>query len=151
MDEDIKIIAAPIKSQSQNNVVKKKYVPLVKTEDKPKIIPSKVMIIENLRVIIKDDLDQDFQFVVDTTFGPVHNGIIPKVDISAKEDIEFDYDTKLENIKAIIRRCGILEQYKDYFTNDPDIVINSYTLDIHKEYQFFDEFKDGLLTIEQIF
>ena len=135
--------------QGTNNIPEKRYVPLKTTQDV--IIPSKVMVIENLRVIINDDLNENFQFSVDTKFGPVHNGIIPKVDISSREPIEFNEDTKLEHIKSIIRRCGILEKYKQYFTNDPDIVINSYTLDIHKEYQFFDEFKEGLLIVEEIF
>lgn len=135
--------------QGTNNIPEKRYVPLKTTQDV--IIPSKVMVIENLRVIINDDLNENFQFSVDTKFGPVHNGIIPKVDISSREPIEFNEDTKLEHIKSIIRRCGILEKYKQYFTNDPEIIINSYTLDIHKEYQFFDEFKEGLLIVEEIF
>ena len=135
--------------QGTNNIPEKRYVPLRTTQDV--IIPSKVMVIENLRVIINDDLNENFQFSVDTKFGPVHNGIIPKVDISSREPIEFNEDTKLEHIKSIIRRCGILEKYKQYFTNDPEIIINSYTLDIHKEYQFFDEFKEGLLIVEEIF
>ena len=135
--------------QGTNNIPEKRYVPLKTTQDV--IIPSKVMVIENLRVIINDDLNENFQFSVDTKFGPVHNGIIPKVDISSREPIEFNEDTKLEHIKSIIRRCGILEKYKQYFTNDPEIIINSYTLDIHKEYQFFDEFKEGLLIVGEIF
>ena len=135
--------------QGTNNIPEKRYVPLKTTQDV--IIPSKVMVIENLRVIINDDLNENFQFSVDTKFGPVHNGIIPKVDISSREPIEFNEDTKLEHIKSIIRRCGILEKYKQYFTNDPEIIINSYTLDIHKEYQFFAEFKEGLLIVEEIF
>lgn len=135
--------------QGTNNIPEKRYVPLRTTQDV--IIPSKVMVIENLRVIINDDLNENFQFSVDTKFGPVHNGIIPKVDISSREPIEFNENTKLEHIKSIIRRCGILEKYKQYFTNDPEIIINSYTLDIHKEYQFFDEFKEGLLIVEEIF
>ena len=135
--------------QGTNNIPEKRYVPLKTTQDV--IIPSKVMVIENLRVIINDDLNENFQFSVDTKFGPIHNGIIPKVDISSREPIEFNEDTKLEHIKSIIRRCGILEKYKQYFTNDPEIIINSYTLDIHKEYQFFDEFKEGLLIVGEIF
>ena len=135
--------------QGTNNIPEKRYVPLKTTQDI--IIPSKVMVIENLRVIINDDLNENFQFSVDTKFGPIHNGIIPKVDISSREPIEFNEDTKLEHIKSIIRRCGILEKYKQYFTNDPEIIINSYTLDIHKEYQFFDEFKEGLLIVGEIF
>lgn len=123
---------------------KKIYVPL-------NIIPSKVMIIENLKITISSDLKDIFNFNVDTTFGRLSNGIIPNVCITSKEDIEFNENTKLEYLKSIIRRCGILEEYKEFFTNDPDIIINSYTLDIHKEYQFFDEFKQGLMIAEEIF
>lgn len=123
---------------------KKIYVPL-------NIIPSKVMIIENLKITISSDLKDIFNFNVDTTFGRLSNGIIPNVCITSKEDIEFNENTKLEYLKSIIRRCGILEEYKEFFTNDPDIIINSYTLDIHKEYQFFDEFKQGLMIAGEIF
>lgn len=123
---------------------KKVYVPL-------NIIPSKVMIIENLKITISSDLKDIFNFNVDTTFGRLSNGIIPNVCITSKEDIEFNENTKLEYLKSIIRRCGILEEYKEFFTNDPDIIINSYTLDIHKEYQFFDEFKQGLMIAGEIF
>lgn len=123
---------------------KKIYVPL-------NIIPSKVMIIENLKITISSDLKDIFNFNVDTTFGRLSNGIIPNVCITSKEDIEFNENTKLEYLKSIIRRCGILEEYKEFFTNDPDIIINSYTLDIHKEYQFFNEFKQGLMIAEEIF
>ena len=112
--------------QGTNNIPEKRYVPLKTTQDV--IIPSKVMVIENLRVIINDDLNENFQFSVDTKFGPVHNGIIPKVDISSREPIEFNEDTKLEHIKSIIRRCGILEKYKqtsnentDYTTTEQEI------------------------------
>ena len=80
--------------QGINNIPEKRYVPLKTTQDI--IIPSKVMVIENLRVIINDDLNENFQFSVDTKFGPVHNGIIPKVDISSREPIEFNDDTKPE-------------------------------------------------------
>ena len=82
--------------QGTNNIPEKRYVPLKTTQDI--IIPSKVMVIENLRVIINDDLNENFQFSVDTKFGPIHNGIIPKVDISSREPIEFNEDTKLEHI-----------------------------------------------------
>lgn len=123
---------------------KRVYVPL-------SIIPSKVMIIENLKITISSDLKDIFNFNVDTTFGRLSNGIIPNVCITSKEDIEFNENTKLEYLKSIIRRCGILEEYKEFFTNDPDIIINSYTLDIHKEYQFFDEFKQGLMIAGEIF
>lgn len=123
---------------------KKVYVPL-------NIIPSKVMIIENLKITISNDLKDIFNFNVDTTFGRLSNGIIPNVCITSKDDIEFNENTKLEYLKSIIRRCGILEEYKEFFTNDPDIIINSYTLDIHKEYQFFDEFKQGLMIAGEIF
>ena len=109
------------------------------------------MIIENLKITISSDLKDIFNFNVDTTFGRLSNGIIPNVCITSKEDIEFNENTKLEYLKSIIRRCGILEEYKEFFTNDPDIIINSYTLDIHKEYQFFDEFKQGLMIAEEIF
>lgn len=115
------------------------------------ITPSKVMVIDNLSVTINESLSGDFEFKVDTNFTPFKNGVIPKVNITSKEEIVFDDDMKLEKLKSIIRRCGILEEYKDYYINDPEIVINSYTLDIHKEYQFFDEFKEGILIAGDMF
>lgn len=135
------ILKAPIMSQE------KKVYEQIQTP-----IPSKVMVIENLRVTINDSISGDFVFNVGADFAPINKyGVIPKVNITAREDIEFNEKIKLETLKSIIRRCGILEEYKVFFTNDPDIIINSYTLDIHKEYQFFDEFKDGLMTVQDIF
>ena len=57
----------------------------------------------------------------------------------------------ITDVESIIRRCGILEKYSEFFTNDPEIVINSYTLNVKKEYKFFNEFKEGVLIAEDIF
>ena len=147
------IIISSVNEQGNTKVLPE-YVPITDIPRKMEenIIPSKTLVINELNVTITQDFDEDVDFKIETKPGMLSdNKTIPKLDITAKEEIEFDEDLTLAKWESIIRRCGILDEYKDYFTNDPDIVINSYTLDIHKEYQFFDEFKDGLLTIEQIF
>lgn len=132
----------------------KHYVPLVEPPKKgtPKvlsagvIVPSKVLIIENLSVTITQDFDDDVGFVINTEPGILSDHkTIPKLDITAKEDIEFDENLTLSKLESIIRRCGILEQYKEYFTNDPEIIINTYTLNIKKRYKYFNEFREGVL------
>ena len=116
------------------------------------IIQSKVLIIETLSVTITQDFDEDVDFVINTEPGILSDHkTIPNLDITAKEDIEFDEDITLSKLESIIRRCGILEEYKEYFSKDPEIVINTYTLNIRKKYKFFNEFKEGILIGGDIF
>lgn len=129
------------------------YVPM-KTKEEPakkSIVKSKVLIIDNITVSISEKLNGDFSFDVYTTGANLQDGKIPKIDITCKEDISFDEDLSLKKLEAIIRRCGVLEQYSEYFTRDPEIVINSYTLKLVKDYEFFNEFKDGVLIAQEIF
>jgi hypothetical protein len=140
-----------------------RYVPLRKAnlserqqhEDTIKndsFVPSKVLVIENLSITACQPLNEDFTFKVDTKFGILSdNKTIPRIDIMTNTNIDFDEDLTLEKLKYIIRRCGILEQYKEFFINDPEIIINSYTLNVRKDYQFFEEFMNGVLIAEDIF
>lgn len=149
-------VEKPIKNHNRNNnpVIEDKVSNTNETKNYKlmgSIIPSKVMVIDNLNVTINESLSGKFTFEIDSNFIPFKNGVISIVDISANEEIIFDDNMKLEKLKSIIRRCGILEKYKEYYTNDPEIIINSYTLDIHKEYQFFDEFKEGILIAGDMF
>lgn len=129
------------------------YVPIGKKQEpvNKEIIKSKVLIIDNIEVNISEKLNGDFSFNVYTTGANLQDGKIPKIDITCNEDISFDEDLSLKKLEAIIRRCGVLEEYSEYFTRDPEIVINSYTLKLIKEYEFFNEFKDGVLTAQEIF
>ena len=93
-----------------------------------------------------DDFDEDIDFKINTKPGVLSdNKTIPKLDITAKEEITFDDDLTLAKLESIIRRCGILDEYKEYFTNDPDIVIHQYTLSIQKKYKYFNEFREGIM------
>lgn len=118
---------------------------------KGNIIPSKTLIINELNVSIKQDFDGDIDFRIETKPGVLSdNRTIPKLDITAKEDISFDSDLTLPKLKSIIRRCGILDDYKEYFDNDPEIIINQYTLNIQKKYKYFDEFNEGIMIAGEI-
>lgn len=145
------------KAQQSHSNNEKHYVPLsessVKSEKNESfIVPSKVMIIENISVTIDENLKGEFSFNVDSKFGILQDHkTIPSIDITCNENIEFDEDISLSKLESIIRRCGILEKYSEFFTNDPEIVINSYTLNVKKEYKFFNEFKEGVLIAEDIF
>lgn len=145
------------KAQQSYSNNEKHYVPLsessVKSEKNESfIVPSKVMIIENISVTIDENLKGEFSFNVDSKFGILQDHkTIPSIDITCNENIEFDEDISLSKLESIIRRCGILEKYSEFFTNDPEIVINSYTLNVKKEYKFFNEFKEGVLIAEDIF
>ena len=115
-------------------------------------IKSKVLIIKNLSVTITQEFDEDVDFVIKTDPGVLSdNKTIPELDICAKEDVEFDEDITRAKLESIIRRCGILDKYKDYFVTDPDIIIDSYTLTIKKSYRYFNEFKEGILIGSDIF
>lgn len=147
-----------------NGLDKPKYVSLVDVMETKKkrpqssivtdrdIIRSKVLIIENLSVTITQNFDEEVDFVIKTEPGILSDHkTIPELDICAREDVVFDEDITLAKLESIIRRCGILDKYEAYFTRDPEIVINSYTLTIKKNYKYFNEFKDGILIGGDIF
>jgi hypothetical protein len=119
-------------------------------EDVVSIIRSKVMVIDNISLTVSRNIDEEITLKVDSKFCPVSDGIIPKVDIISKEDIIFDETLTVDTLKKIIRRCGILEQYEKYYINDPEIVINSYTLNIKSDYKFFEEFRNATVIVESI-
>lgn len=142
-----------IKLIPNNEEKQKRYVSITKanlnnneSQQKNSIIPSKTLVINELNVVIKQNFDEDIDFKITTVPGVLSdNKTIPKLNITAKEDINFDEELTLSKLESIIRRCGILDEYKDYFTNDPDIVINQYTLSIEKKYKYFNEFKEGIM------
>lgn len=142
---------------SKNNSEQQhRYIPIVEAkipQQQPKtivnnerIIPSKTLVINELNVTITQNFDEDVDFRIDTKPGILSdNKTIPVLDITAKEDIEFDENLTLAKLESIVRRCGILDTYREYFTNDPDIVINQYTLTIRKRYKYFNEFREGII------
>ena len=141
------IIISSVNEQGNSKVLPE-YVPITDIPRKMEenIIPSKTLVINELNVTITQDFDEDVDFKIETKPGILSdNKTIPKLDITAKEEIEFDEDLTLAKLESIIRRCGILDEYKDYFTNDPDIVINQYTLTIKKKYKYFNEFREGII------
>lgn len=131
----------------------RKYVPLTEAKVKDKdIVKSKVLVIKNLSVTITQNFDEDVDFVIKTDPGMLSdNKTIPELDICAKEDVVFDEDITKAKLESIIRRCGILDKYAEYFIKDPDIIIDSYTLTIKKNYRYFNEFKEGILIGGDIF
>lgn len=141
------IIISSVNEQGNSKVLPE-YVPITDIPRKMEenVIPSKTLVINELNVTITQDFDEDVDFKIETKPGILSdNKTIPKLDITAKEEIEFDEDLTLAKLESIIRRCGILDEYKDYFTNDPDIVINQYTLTIKKKYKYFNEFREGIM------
>lgn len=129
----------------------RKYVPLAEAKVKD-IVKSKVLVIKNLSVTITQNFDEDVDFVIKTDPGMLSdNKTIPELDICAKEDVVFDEDITKAKLESIIRRCGILDKYAEYFIKDPDIIIDSYTLTIKKNYRYFNEFKEGILIGGDIF
>lgn len=142
---------------SKNNSEQHRYIPIVEAKIPPqqqpktivnneRIIPSKTLVINELNVTITQNFDEDVDFRIDTKPGILSdNKTIPVLDITAKEDIEFDENLTLAKLESIVRRCGILDTYREYFTNDPDIVINQYTLTIRKRYKYFNEFREGII------
>lgn len=134
-----------------------KYVSILEAQPTKKdtnvnIVKSKVLIIKKLSVTITQNFDEDVDFVIETEPGILSdNKTIPELDICAKEDVVFDEDITKSKLESIIRRCGILDKYKDYFVADPDIIIDEYSLTIKKTYRYFNEFKEGILIGGDIF
>lgn len=142
----------PIPKYISITEMKKKKQPPKEVVEMKDIIRSKVLVIENLSVTITQDFDEDIDFVINTEPGILSDHkTIPELNITAKEEVCFDEDITLSKLESIIRRCGILDKYKEYFTRDPEIVINMYTLSIKKKYKYFNEFKEGILIGSDIF
>ena len=140
------IIISSVNEQGNSKVLPEVPITDIPRKMEENIIPSKTLVINELNVTITQDFDEDVDFKIETKPGILSdNKTIPKLDITAKEEIEFDEDLTLAKLESIIRRCGILDEYKDYFTNDPDIVINQYTLTIKKKYKYFNEFREGIM------
>jgi hypothetical protein len=135
-----------------------RYVPLSEVMSNkplphnPNITRSKVLVIKNLSVTITQNYDEAIDFVITTDPGILSdNKTIPELDITAREEIVFDENITKDKLEKIIRRCGILDKYADYFIKDPEIIIDSYTLNIKKNYRYFNEFKEGILIGGDIF
>lgn len=128
--------------------------PNIKKEDDPpqEIVKSKVIVINCIKVIAEQDVEGNFTFEIKTEFGKLSDGSsVEGIDITANEDIEFDENMTLKKLNTIVRRCGILEKYGEYFVHDPEIVVNSYEISVKKQYRFFEEFNDGIQTVSEIF
>lgn len=128
--------------------------PNIKKEDDPppEIVKSKVIVINCIKVIAEQDVEGNFTFEIKTEFGKLSDGSsVEGIDITANEDIEFDENMTLKKLNTIVRRCGILEKYGEYFVPDPEIVVNSYEISVKKQYRFFEEFNDGIQTVSEIF
>lgn len=145
----------PITEMNETEVEKPKSQPQSHTmadsiESARKMTPktkSNVLMIMNITLTITQELEQEVKVNIDTLPASLQDGVIPNIDITAKESIDFsDEEMTLSRLKYIIRRCGILEQYSEYFTNDPEIIINQYTLTFIKTYKHYEEFIEGVDT-----
>lgn len=144
-------IPMAIRLVESNGATSDKKTVVLKDSKPKKIVPSKTMVINELSVTIVQNFDEDVDFQIDTIPGILSdNKTIPKLDITAKEDVDFDESLTLAKLEAIIRRCGILDEYKEYFTQDPEIVIDHYTLTIRKTFRYFNEFKEGIFIASDI-
>lgn len=134
-----------VKVIDSNSGVVEQHKSVSVRDTKKNIVPSKTLVINELSVTITQEFDGDVDFQIDTIPGILSdNKTIPKLDITAKEDVDFDESLTMNKLESIIRRCGILDEYKQYFVKDPEIVINQYTLNIHKTFNYFNEFRNGV-------
>ena len=144
-------IPMAIRLVESNGATSDKKTVVLKDSKPKKIVPSKTIVINELSVTIVQNFDEDVDFQINTIPGILSdNKTIPKLDITAKEDVDFDESLTLAKLEAIIRRCGILDEYKEYFTQDPEIVIDHYTLTIRKTFRYFNEFKEGIFIASDI-
>ena len=144
-------IPMAIRLVESNGATSDKKTVVLKDSKPKKIVTSKTMVINELSVTIVQNFDEDVDFQINTIPGILSdNKTIPKLDITAKEDVDFDESLTLAKLEAIIRRCGILDEYKEYFTQDPEIVIDHYTLTIRKTFRYFNEFKEGIFIASDI-
>ena len=148
------VLLSSVDQATRDKMLSNYKPPNVKKEDDepPEIVKSKVIVINSIKVIAEQDAEGNFTFEIKTEFGKLSDGSsIEGIDITANEDIEFDENMTLKKLNTIVRRCGILEKYGEYFVPDPEIVVNSYEISVKKQYRFFEEFNDGIQTVSEIF
>lgn len=148
------ILLSSVDQATRDKMLSNYKRPNVKKEDDepPEIVKSKVIVINSIKVVAEQDAEGNFTFEIKTEFGKLSDGSsIEGIDITANEDIEFDENMTLKKLNTIVRRCGILEKYGEYFVPDPEIVVNSYEISVKKQYRFFEEFNDGIQTVSEIF
>jgi hypothetical protein len=148
------VLLSSVDQATRDKMLSNYKPPNVKKEDDepPEIVKSKVIVINSIKVVAEQDAEGNFSFEIKTEFGKLSDGSsIEGIDITANEDIEFDENMTLKKLNTIVRRCGILEKYGEYFVPDPEIVVNSYEISVKKQYRFFEEFNDGIQTVSEIF
>ncbi len=148
------VLLSSVDQATRDKMLSNYKPPNVKKEDDepPEIVKSKVIVINSIKVVAEQDAEGNFTFEIKTEFGKLSDGSsIEGIDITANEDIEFDENMTLKKLNTIVRRCGILEKYGEYFVPDPEIVVNSYEISVKKQYRFFEEFNDGIQTVSEIF
>ena len=130
-----------IVSKSNNSSEQPRYIPiveakipkesLVRENDSGRIIPSKTLVINELNVTITQNFDEDVDFRIDTKPGILSdNKTIPVLDITAKEDVEFDENLTLPKLESIVRRCGILDTYREFLKINEGFVKVQTTSDV---------------------
>ena len=148
------VLLSSVDQATRDKMLSNYKPPNVKKEDDepPEIVKSKVIVINSIKVVAEQDAEGNFTFEIKTEFGKLSDGSsIEGIDITANEDIEFDENMTLKKLNTIVRRCGILEKYGEYFVPDPEIVVNSYEISVKKQYRFFEEFNNGIQTVSEIF
>lgn len=148
------VLLSSVDQATRDKMLSNYKPPNIKKEDDepPEIVKSKVIVINSIKVVAEQDAEGNFTFEIKTDFGKLSDGSsIEGIDITANEDIEFDENMTLKKLNTIVRRCGILEKYGEYFVPDPEIVVNSYEISVKKQYRFFEEFNDGIQTVSEIF
>lgn len=117
-------------------------------------LPKTNTIIINSLVIVITKISDSIGIEIKTYVAPLQDGSVPIIDFNESEEtINFTEEGfRLQKLNSVIQKQAY-EQFPHLFkTEDPDVIINNYSIEIRKDDETFPDFKNTLLdTLESVF
>lgn len=111
------------------------------------------IIVNNLVVIITK-VDGVIGIKIVASIAPLPDGSIPIIDFNLSEEpINFTEDGfRLTKITSVIQKQAYAQYPNMFKSEDPDVIINNYCMEIRKDGQTFPDFRNTILdTLESVF
>lgn len=117
-------------------------------------LPKTNTIIVNSLIIVISQINNQINIEIKTYVAPLQDGSIPIIDFNNSEEIiNFTEDGfRLQKLNSVIQKQSY-QQFPHLFkSEDPDVIINNYSIEIRKDSETFPDFKNTLLdTLENVF
>ena len=128
-----------------NNYTTEEKVAMIKKAfgiNQEPIAKKKDLIVHEVRLTIVDKGDNSKVYCdLNLDIEPVMDQHREYPELDTKEAINLDGNVTVNDIKDIIKNSGYLEKYKEYYVDDPNIIIEKYSVEVVKEFEKFSKFK----------